>query len=84
MESALSRQDRISKEDFKAALHKMYNMSKEEREELGRKGAEHVKNNYNFEDFNKRWVELMDSVHEEHGSWDTRKGYKPWEIKEIA
>ena len=77
-------EDRISKEDFKAALHKMYNMSKEEREELGRKGAEHVKNNYNFEDFNKRWVELMDSVHEEHGSWDTRKGYKPWEIKEIA
>jgi glycosyltransferase involved in cell wall biosynthesis len=77
-------EDRISKEDFKAALHKMYNMPKEEREELGRLGSEHVRKNYNFEDFNKRWVELMDSIHERCGSWDTRKGYKSWEIKEIA
>jgi glycosyltransferase involved in cell wall biosynthesis len=77
-------EDRINKEDFKVALHKVYNMSKEEREELGRKGAEHVRKNYNFEDFNKRWVELMDDIHERYGSWDTRKGYKSWEMKEIA
>jgi glycosyltransferase involved in cell wall biosynthesis len=31
-------EDRIKKEDFIAALHKMYSMSKEERAELGRKG----------------------------------------------
>ena len=30
--------------------------------------------------FNKKWVNLIDSVVENHGSWDTRKGYKPWEI----
>jgi glycosyltransferase involved in cell wall biosynthesis len=77
-------EDRISKEDFMAALRKMYNMPKEEREELGRKGAEHVRKNYNFEDFNKGWVELMDNIHEKYGSWGTRKGYKTWEIKEIA
>jgi len=77
-------EDRISKEDFIAALHKMYNMSKEERDELGRKGAEHVKKNYNFKDFNKKWIELMDSIHERYGSWDTRKSYKSWEMKEIA
>jgi glycosyltransferase involved in cell wall biosynthesis len=76
-------EDRISKEDFIAALHKMYNMPKEEREELGRKGAEHVRKNYNFEDFEKKWVELMDDIHERLGSWDTRKGYKSWTIKEI-
>jgi len=77
-------EDRISKEDFKAALHKMYDMSKEDREELGRKGAEHVRKNYNFEDFENRWIELMDDAHERYGSWETRKGYKAWRMKEIA
>jgi len=77
-------EDRISKEDFKAALHKMYNMSKEERAELGKKGAEHVRKNYNYEDFKNKWIELMDNIHEKYGSWDSRKGYKSWEMKEIA
>jgi len=77
-------EDRISKEDFIAALKKMMNMSKEEREELGRKGSEHVRKNYNFEDFGKKWVELMDSVHENYGSWERRKGYKTWNFEEIA
>ena len=77
-------EDRISKNDFKDALHKMYNMSKEEREELGRKGSEHVQNNYNFKDFQQKWVDLMDDIHKRYGSWDTRKGYKAWEIEEIA
>ena len=77
-------EDRASKEDFFSALHKMYNMSPEEREELGAKGIAHVNKNYNFEDFKKKWIELMDKIVEERGSWETRKGYKPWEIKEIA
>jgi len=77
-------EDRISKEDFIAALHKIYNMSEEERGELGKKGAEHVRKNYNFETFRSRWIELMGDIHERYGSWSTRKGYKAWEIKEIA
>ena len=48
------------------------------------KGIAHVNKNYNFEDFKKKWIELMDKIVEERGSWETRKGYKPWEIKEIA
>ena len=62
----------------------MYSMPKEEREELGRKGAEHVRKNYNFNDFKNNWIELIDDIHERYGSWDNRKGYKAWEIKEIA
>ena len=77
-------EDRISKEDFKAAIHKMYNMSKEEREELGTKGAKHIRKNYNFKEFKNKWIELIDGICKSHGSWDTRKGYKSWEIKEIA
>ena len=77
-------EDRISKEDFIAALHKMYNMTAEEREELGARGTAHVNKNYNFEDFKNKWIKLMDKVVEERGSWTTRKNYSPWEIKEIA
>ena len=77
-------EDRISKEDFKAALHKIYSMTPSQRKLLGMKGRNHVVKNYNFENFNKQWVSLIDSVVENHGSWETRKGYKPWEILEIT
>lgn len=77
-------EDRISKEDFKAALHKIYNMTPSQRKLLGMKGRNHVVENYNFDKFRKQWVSLIDSIVENHGSWETRKGYKPWEILEIT
>lgn len=76
-------EDRISKEDFISALKKMYNMTSGERKLLGMKGRNHVVGNYNFNNFKKQWVNLIDSVVENHGSWDTRQGYESWEIKEI-
>ena len=76
-------EDRISKEDFHAALDRMYELSREERRELGAKGRNHIEKNYNFETFKTRWIELMDSIHERYGSWENRKGYSPWELKEI-
>tara|TARA_R110001592_G_scaffold3616_7_gene20799 strand:- start:1661 stop:2926 length:1266 start_codon:yes stop_codon:yes gene_type:complete len=77
-------EDRISKEDFIQALHTIYAMPKQERQKLGVLGREHVQKNYNFEKFNKSWIELMDKIIEEKGSWDSRVGYKPWHMKEIA
>ena len=77
-------EDRISKEDFIAALKSIFNMTHGERKLLGMKGRNHVVKNYNFKNFQKQWVELIDSVIENHGSWETRKGYKPWSIKEIV
>jgi len=44
-------EDRINKEEFISALEKMYNMTKEEREELGKKGKQHVDKNYNFQNY---------------------------------
>ena len=76
-------EDRISKDDFVAALEKIFYMSKEDRKQLGLKGREHVLKNYNFEKFNKQWVDVMLRVHEKHGSWENRKNYKSWEIIEI-
>jgi glycosyltransferase involved in cell wall biosynthesis len=77
-------EDRLNKEDFLNALRNMYNMAPEERKELGQKGREHVIKNYNFIDFEKKWVELMDSIHEKYGSWENRKGYKAWNFEEVA
>ena len=30
-----------------------------------------------------RWDKILKSVHEKYGSWNTRKGYKTWEFKEV-
>ena len=77
-------EDRVSKEDFLDAMRKIYNMSREERAEIGAKGRHHVMENYNFETFNEKWVSLMDEVVEENGSWGTRKNYNSWTCKEIS
>jgi hypothetical protein len=58
-------------------------MPKEEREQLGKDGRSHVVKNYNFENFAKQWDELFTMVYEEWGSWDTRKNYKSWILKEV-
>lgn len=77
-------EDRISKKDFIDSLMKFYNMTSEERKFLGIKGRQHVAKNYNFANFQKQWIELIDSVVENHGSWETRKNYKPWAFSEIT
>ena len=76
-------EDRISKEDFKAALHKMYNTSKEDRIKMGHAGRGHIAKNYLFKDYQNRWIELMDSVYEKYGSWENKKGYEAWKLMEI-
>ena len=58
-------------------------MTKEQREKLGSAGREHVLNNYSPEQYAEQWEELFDRVVEKHGSWDTRKGYKAWELIEV-
>ena len=77
-------EDRISKEDFKKALHEMYNKSEDEREELGKKGRAHVEANYGFDTFAEKWIEIIDDIVENKSSWENRKGYDSWQIKEIA
>lgn len=76
-------EDRIAKEDFLAALHKMYNMTPQERAEIGKAGRAHVEKNYNFENFCSSWVKLMDDTHEKHGSWENRKNHQPWKLTEV-
>jgi len=79
-------EDRISKADFHEALRKMIAMTPAERSALGLKGREHTLSNYNFQGYCDRWVNLMEEIHEEFGSWnhpDGRKNYKGWEHIEL-
>ena len=77
------REDRLNKEAFIGALVDFYNMPEEERKSLGEKGRQHVMKNYNFENFEKTWVDTMLEIHERCGSWENRKDYKSWELVEI-
>tara|TARA_R100000697_G_scaffold93278_1_gene105165 strand:- start:3028 stop:3372 length:345 start_codon:yes stop_codon:yes gene_type:complete len=77
-------EDRISKKDFLKALSKMYDIGLDARLEMGMRGHEYVKRNYNFSTFNKSWVDLMTRIHETEGSWETRKNYNGVRFKEVA
>lgn len=75
-------EDRICKEDFINALLKIHNMTRQERKEIGRKGLEHVMKNFNFTDFQNSWNKIITDFHEKYGSWENRKNYTSWYVKE--
>ncbi|MAG26801.1 hypothetical protein CMI47_14765 [Candidatus Pacearchaeota archaeon] len=77
-------EDRISQEDFNTILKKALKASKKSYNKMSTLGIQHVKNNYNFDTYEKRWVEIMDNVIEKHGSWENRKGYQRWHLREVA
>ena len=76
-------EDRISKEDFLQAIEKIYNMTPDERSELGARGREHVIKNYSFSKYCSTWYDTMKTVIETKGSWENRKGYKSWSMTEL-
>ena len=76
-------EDRISKEDFIDALKKIHAMSSQEKRELGEKCRAHVEKNFNPVTLLKRWDELLTQLHEEGGSWETRK-HPRWTLKEMV
>ena len=76
-------EDRISGDVVVDALMQMYEMGKEKREELGAAGRQHIEENYNFQNFERKWEKIMLNTHEKHGSWDNRKNYKSWELRTV-
>ena len=77
-------EDRISQKDFNNTLKKAINWGTKPYKKMCRLGLKHVKENYNFEEYERKWVETMDEIVETHGSWSTRKGYKNWHLLEVA
>lgn len=76
-------EDRLNKDDVVNSMLKMYNMSKEEREEMGRKGRKHIMDNYSFAKYAGNWYQTMNDVVEKHGSWENRKNYKSYTVEEL-
>jgi glycosyltransferase involved in cell wall biosynthesis len=76
-------EDRMNEDDVVAAMEKMYNYSKEEREELGKLGREHALKNYSFDTFKETWIDYLTDLHETEGSWDTRRKIQRWSLEEI-
>jgi glycosyltransferase involved in cell wall biosynthesis len=77
-------EDRIAQKDFNDALTKAIKISDKAYKKMSIQAREHVMNNYNFEAYTKRWVEIMDDLIERHGSWDSRKLYDRWHLMEVA
>ena len=47
-------------------------------------GKAHVRDNYGFTKFENSWIKLIDNIVQTHGSWENRKNYKRWHLKEVA
>ncbi len=77
-------EDRISQKDFEKALTKAINLPLKKYRQIASQGMRHVNENYNFENFEQSWINLMDKILDEHGSWETRRGYKKWHLMEVA
>lgn len=76
-------EDRVSNKDVVDAMVKIHNMTREERKVLGRKGRDHAIKHFSHEQYVTGWDRILKDVHEKNGSWETRKNYKSWSIKEI-
>ena len=77
-------EDRLDGKDVVNALEKMYNMTEDQRKDLGISGRNHVIENYNFETFCNTWVNVLTELHEQEGSWDTRNYNNRWNLEEIV
>jgi len=76
-------EDRLNGNDVVDALVKMYELGDEERKALGLKGQAYVEKTFNFDKYAETWDDLIMRLHEEHGSWETRTGYQPYEVREF-
>ena len=76
-------EDRVNEESVVAALEKMFQTSAKDRQALGKAGRQHVEKNYNFDNFVTTWDEILTQLHEEEGSWETRKRKQNWTLKKV-
>ena len=77
-------EDRLNRDQVLSALSNIYDLGEEDRLKMGSLGRIHVLENYNFNNFEKQWVELMTKIYEREGSWETRKNYNGIRFKEVA
>ena len=77
-------EDRVSQDDFNRVMRMAVKVTDKKYKEMSRRGIKHVKQNYSFAGFKEKWITTMDDIVERHGSWDSRKLYDRWELREVA
>jgi glycosyltransferase involved in cell wall biosynthesis len=77
-------EDRINQKDFENCLNKALKITKKRYNTMAQAGREHVIKNYNFENYEKQWVTIMDDFIKKNGSWETRKNFQSWHFMEVA
>jgi len=77
-------EDRVSQNDFNKMLDKALRINSKTYKKMSEGGIKHVNKNYNFETYEKKWIELMDEIIEKYGSWDNRIDYKQWHLLEVV
>jgi len=77
-------EDRISQEDFNDVMTKALKCSKKQYKKMSDGGIKHVKENYNFDSYENKWIEIIDNCIEENGSWESRKNHSRWHLVEVA
>jgi len=75
-------EDYVCEEQVVNAFLKMFEMSSRERREIGLLGQKHVQTNYNFNNFQQKWVELLEYIYDKYGSWP-KKNYKSFTLKKF-
>jgi glycosyltransferase involved in cell wall biosynthesis len=76
-------EDRVAGKDVINAMKQMMETTEKQRTKMGKDAKKYLEKNYNYLGLLDRWDELLTDIHEEHGSWDTRKGYDRWSLKQI-
>jgi len=77
-------EDRINQQDFEECMTKALKLTKKRYDVMSKAGRQHVLDNYNFENYEKEWIRIMDDFIEKNGSWENRKNYNPWVLMEVA
>ena len=76
-------EDRVSEQDVIDAMLKIHNMTRQERKEIGKRASNFVNNNFNFNNYISRWDNIFEEIKKKCGSWESRKNYKSWTLKEF-
>ena len=74
-------EDRLNEDDFVNALKEIYDLSEEDRLQLRTDCAAWARDRFNFDNFVESWDNLFTKIYEEKGSWETRQGHVPFEVR---
>ena len=57
-------------------------MTKEERDEWGKKARDHVMKNFSFDGYRQTWDAKLKDIYKKYGPWGSRKD-QMWELIEV-